>query len=45
LINQGEVTFPCSAFAPGGSVNVTAIPASGSNFVKVLDSETLTKLK
>jgi hypothetical protein len=44
-VNAGEVTFPCSAFAPGASVTVTAIPAIGSNLVKVLSSETLNTLK
>lgn len=32
VLHRGAVLFPCSAFAPGAIVVVTAIPDSGSNF-------------
>jgi hypothetical protein len=44
-IHAGEVMFPCSAFAPGAVVVVTAIPAIGSNLVKVMQPEELRTLK
>jgi len=45
MIHSGEVLFSCSAFAPGASVTVTAIPTFGDNLVKVITSETLATLK
>jgi hypothetical protein len=45
MIHAGEVMFPCSAFAHGTSVTVTAIPSIGANLVVVLSSETLSKLE
>jgi hypothetical protein len=45
LVHSGEVTFACAAFAPGASVTVTAIPTVGRNYVKVLQSDELRKLK
>ena len=45
IIHAGEVRFPVSAFAPGGSVTVTAIPAAGASFVFPLDADLLQTLK
>lgn len=45
MIHAGEVTYACSAFAPGAFVTVTAIPTAGENLVKIVADETLTKLK
>jgi hypothetical protein len=39
-VHAGEVLYPCSAFAPGAIVRVTAIPEAGVNIVReFLDAE------
>ena len=45
IIHAGEVRFPMSAFAPGASVTVTAVPASGASFVFTFDADLLQTLK
>src|SRR4029077_20144788 len=45
MLHAGTVMFPCSAFAPGAFVVITAIPASGENLVKVMQPEELRTLK
>jgi hypothetical protein len=45
MIHAGSVLYACSAFAPGGDVTVTAVPASGDNFSKTFSSEWLAKRK
>ena len=45
LIHGGEVRFPMSAFAPGASVTISAIPQAGSDFVMTLDEAQLRTLK
>jgi hypothetical protein len=45
IIHAGEVRFPVSAFAPGASVTVTAIPAAGASFVFPVDADLLQTLK
>lgn len=44
-IHAGEVRFPMSAFAPGASVKITAVPASGDSFTYELDASQLETLK
>jgi hypothetical protein len=44
-IHAGEVRFPMSAFAPGGTVKITAVPASGDSFTYELDDTQLATLK
>ncbi len=44
-IHAGEVRFPMSAFAPGATVTVTAVPASGETFKYQLDESQLGTLK
>jgi hypothetical protein len=44
-IHAGAVLFPCSAFAPGATVVVTAIPESGTNMVLTLSQKQLERLK
>ncbi len=44
-LNEGQVSFACSAFAPGASVTVIAIPTAGANFTKAFNSATLVKLQ
>jgi hypothetical protein len=44
-IHAGEVRFPMSAFAPGATVTVTAVPASGETFKYELDESQLGTLK
>jgi hypothetical protein len=45
VIHAGDVRFPMSAFAPGGSVTLTAVPAAGGSFVFTLDASLLGTLK
>ena len=45
VLHAGDVTFPMSAFAPGGTVTVTAIPAAGERFAITLDGTQLEELK
>ena len=45
ILNEGMVFFACSAFAPGASVTVIAIPTAGSNFTKTFNSATLAMLQ
>lgn len=44
-VYSGQVIFPCAAFAPGATVVVTAIPASGTNEVLRLTSNLLERLR
>lgn len=44
-IHVGALDYSCSAFAPGGTVTVTAIPESGSNIVKIIKSEVLAQYR
>ncbi len=44
-LHAGEVHYPMTAFAPGGTVTVTASSASGEPFVLVLDDAQLRLLK
>ena len=45
VINAGEVRFPMSAFAPGATVIVSAVPRAGDPFVLTLDESQLQTLK
>ena len=45
LIHGGEVHFPMSAFAPGASVTIFAIPQAGPAFQMTLDEAQLRTLK
>lgn len=45
VIHSGVVLYPCSAFAAGAKVTVTAIPRNGSNFTKTFSSAELATLK
>jgi hypothetical protein len=44
-IHSGVVLYPCSAFAPGATVKVTAIPETGDNIIKIFSSNDLVWLK
>jgi len=44
-IHAGEVRFPMSAFAPGATVKITAVPAAGDSFTYELDDSQLGTLK
>jgi hypothetical protein len=43
--HTGEIRYACSAFAPNGTVTITAIPVIGKNIVKTLKSDELAALK
>jgi hypothetical protein len=43
--NAGMVLYPCSAFAPGADVVVTAIPQTGSNYVVAISSDDLKRYR
>jgi hypothetical protein len=45
VIHAGDVRFPMSAFAPGASVTLTAVPDAGASFVFTLDASLLQTLK
>jgi hypothetical protein len=45
VIHSGGVLYPCSAFAAGAKVTVTAIPRIGSTFTKTFSSAELATLK
>lgn len=45
FLHAGGVLYPCSAFAAGAKVTVTAIPRNGSNFTKTFSSAELATLK
>ena len=45
FIHSGVVSYPCSAFAAGATVTITAIPQNGSNFTKTFSSAELATLK
>lgn len=45
VIHSGFVLYPCSAFAAGATVTVTAIPRVGNNITKTISPETLAALK
>jgi hypothetical protein len=45
VAHQGEVSYPLSAFGPGATVLVSAVPASGSRFTITLESSQLQELK
>ena len=47
VIHRGEIAFPTAAFEPGAGVTVTitAIPASGSNIVRRLNSLELRRIQ
>ena len=45
VIHSGVVLYPCSAFAAGATMLITAIPESVANFTKTISSEALSKLK
>ena len=40
-LHTGDVVFPLSAFAPGVTVTLTAIPAAGSNIIKTFTDREL----
>jgi hypothetical protein len=44
-IHAGEVRFPMSAFAPGATVTIAAVPARGESFTYELDESQLSILK
>src|SRR5436309_3170298 len=44
-LHGGEVRFPVAAFAPGGTVTVTAVPLAGTAFVASLTPAQLETLK
>ncbi|MGE0392762.1 MAG: hypothetical protein AB7I25_08140 [Vicinamibacterales bacterium] len=43
VLHAGTIGYPCSAFAPGATVRITAIPASGENIVKTLTPDTIAR--
>jgi hypothetical protein len=45
VVHQGVLTYPLPAFDPGGSVVVTAIPATGRNVVATISERDLMKLQ
>jgi hypothetical protein len=45
VIHAGDVRFPMSAFAPGATVIVSAIPATGEPFAVTLEDSQLQTLK
>ena len=45
VIHAGEVRFPMSAFAPGATVTVRAVPKTGASFTYTLDESQLQTLK
>lgn len=45
LIHSGEIYYPLSAFAPGQTVKLTAVPASGTNIVKVFTDAELRRIQ
>lgn len=45
VIHAGEVRFPMSAFAPGATVTIAAVPAAGASFTFELDDSQLGTLK
>jgi hypothetical protein len=44
-LHAGDVQFPMTAFAPGATVTVMAVPSSGDPFVLTLDESQLRELK
>ena len=44
-IHAGDVLFPMTAFSPGATVTITAIPNSGINLVQTLQTAQLERLK
>ena len=44
-LHAGEVRYPCTAFAPVGTVTITAIPRVGKNITKTLKPDDLAALK
>jgi hypothetical protein len=44
-IHAGEVRFPMTAFAAGGPVKISAVPAKGDSFTYELDDSQLATLK
>jgi hypothetical protein len=45
VIHAGEVRFPLAAFAPGASVTIRAVPATGDAFAATLDDARLAILR
>jgi hypothetical protein len=45
VMHAGEVRFPMSAFVPGATVTVSAIPRTGEPFAVTLDDSQLQTLK
>ena len=45
VIHAGEVRFPMSAFAPGATVTIRAVPKAGASFTYTLDESQLQTLK
>jgi hypothetical protein len=45
VVHAGTVVLPCSAFAPGAAVVVTAIPDHGGNIIKTFSDAELMRLK
>jgi hypothetical protein len=45
VIHAGDIRFPMSALAPGGTVTISAIPKAGDPFVVTLDESQLQTLK
>jgi hypothetical protein len=39
VIHAGAVLYPCSVFAAGARVKITAIPQTGNNITMTLSSE------
>jgi hypothetical protein len=45
VVHQGVVTYPLSAFDPGASVVLTAIPTTGHNIVATISQDDLRKIQ
>jgi hypothetical protein len=45
VLHAGDVRFPMTAFAPGATVTIAAIPAEGASFVATLNDSQLSTLK
>jgi hypothetical protein len=45
VLHSGDLRFPMSAFAPGATVTITAVPATGEPVVLTLNSERLAVLR
>jgi hypothetical protein len=45
VVHRGAITYPLSAFDPGASVVLTAIPATGHNIVATISQDDLQKIQ